>query len=286
MKKIRILVPICLTILVCSQFALNAAWMETHNLSLGNLSGRTQNGSLGAFMNIPESPFILLSMDKNFLTYEIDSNRCRDSIHYDINISNSVIMPEPSSGWKLYYTSNGFFGYLDIYENGEFGVMRRLPKAYDRGPSSIGVPERFEIWYFTDRIMRLDTITEEWDIYGYPEGWDREIRYCYLYPSEDLNTVFARGKSETLNDYQAMEFDLLTGEWTPNPWVRGACLYGMMPANGLTYAPPHPCACYIESKLNGFNALAVARADRRGPSARDHPWLPPCRGTRHPALAR
>jgi outer membrane protein assembly factor BamB len=50
--------------------------------------------------------------------------------------------------------------------------------------------------------------------------------------------------------------DLETGTWQPNPWVRGACLYGVMPANGLTYAPPHSCGCYIESKLSGFNALA------------------------------
>ncbi|MEE8452688.1 MAG: PQQ-binding-like beta-propeller repeat protein [Thermoguttaceae bacterium] len=57
--------------------------------------------------------------------------------------------------------------------------------------------------------------------------------------------------------------DVKTGEWTPNPWVRGACLYGIMPANGLTYAPPHPCACYIESKLTGFNALTTAGTDRR-----------------------
>jgi outer membrane protein assembly factor BamB len=32
----------------------------------------------------------------------------------------------------------------------------------------------------------------------------------------------------------------------------------MMPANGLQYAPPHPCVCYIDEKLNGFNALAPA----------------------------
>ncbi len=54
--------------------------------------------------------------------------------------------------------------------------------------------------------------------------------------------------------------NLETGKWTPNPWVRGACLYGIMPANGMTYAPPHPCACYIESKLSGFNALLGADA--------------------------
>ena len=46
--------------------------------------------------------------------------------------------------------------------------------------------------------------------------------------------------------------------WSRNHWVRGACVYGVMPCNGLTYAPQHPCACYIETKLNGFNALAPA----------------------------
>ena len=44
--------------------------------------------------------------------------------------------------------------------------------------------------------------------------------------------------------------------WDPNHWVRGACLYGFMPANGLTYAPQDPCGCYIEAKLKGLNALA------------------------------
>mgnify|MGYP003875460293 CR=1 FL=1 len=47
-----------------------------------------------------------------------------------------------------------------------------------------------------------------------------------------------------------------TGWDSINHWVRGACLYGTMPANGLIYQPPHPCACYVESLLRGFNALA------------------------------
>ncbi len=46
--------------------------------------------------------------------------------------------------------------------------------------------------------------------------------------------------------------------WDRNHWVRGACVYGVIPANGLTYAPQHPCACYIETKLHSFNALAPA----------------------------
>ncbi len=52
--------------------------------------------------------------------------------------------------------------------------------------------------------------------------------------------------------------DLEKGKHTVNNWVRGTCHVGMMPANGLQYAPPHPCRCYIEEKLTGFNALAAA----------------------------
>ncbi|MBL7040510.1 MAG: PQQ-binding-like beta-propeller repeat protein [Pirellulaceae bacterium] len=39
-------------------------------------------------------------------------------------------------------------------------------------------------------------------------------------------------------------------------WTRGECSYGVMPANGLLYVPPHPCVCYTGVALNGFNALA------------------------------
>ncbi|MEE8451839.1 MAG: PQQ-binding-like beta-propeller repeat protein [Thermoguttaceae bacterium] len=53
--------------------------------------------------------------------------------------------------------------------------------------------------------------------------------------------------------------DLDGGEHSIHNWVRGTCHMGMMPANGLQYAPPHPCECYIDEILNGFNALAAAR---------------------------
>ena len=43
-------------------------------------------------------------------------------------------------------------------------------------------------------------------------------------------------------------------------WIRGACQYGVLPCNGLLYLPPHSCACYIQSKLTGFHALASKRS--------------------------
>jgi outer membrane protein assembly factor BamB len=54
-------------------------------------------------------------------------------------------------------------------------------------------------------------------------------------------------------------FDVETGESTHDSWIRGACLYGFMPANGLLYTPPHPCACYTQGKLTGFLAVAGQR---------------------------
>lgn len=57
--------------------------------------------------------------------------------------------------------------------------------------------------------------------------------------------------------------DIKTGQWTLHHWVRGACLYGIMPANGLLYAPQHPCSCYIGAKMYGFTALAPAGSSQR-----------------------
>jgi outer membrane protein assembly factor BamB len=55
--------------------------------------------------------------------------------------------------------------------------------------------------------------------------------------------------------------DLAGDDHSRNNWVRGACQYGILPANGLIYAPPHACGCYMESKLRGFWALSAHGTD-------------------------
>lgn len=67
--------------------------------------------------------------------------------------------------------------------------------------------------------------------------------------------------------------DLEAKHWDFNHWVRGGCLYGFMPANGLVYAPPHSCGCFLESKLFGFNALAAEGSESRKPEAEGPPRL-------------
>ncbi len=64
--------------------------------------------------------------------------------------------------------------------------------------------------------------------------------------------------------------DLTSGRGVANHWVRGTCQYGVMPCNGLLYAPPHSCACYIQAKLNGFNALAPRRENQHERSREGH----------------
>jgi len=79
---------------------------------------------------------------------------------------------------------------------------------------------------------------------------------CYRGKATDNYLLMARTGTEFL--------DIRKKHWIPHHWVRGACLYGVMPANGLIYAPQHPCACYLEAKQYGFNALAPAKQAEDG----------------------
>ena len=66
-------------------------------------------------------------------------------------------------------------------------------------------------------------------------------------------------ESFLITPYRGVEFVSLTGaEHTQNDWVRGSCRYGILPCNGLLYAPPDPCFCYPGVKITGFSALAAA----------------------------
>jgi len=59
---------------------------------------------------------------------------------------------------------------------------------------------------------------------------------------------------------RGVEFiDIRSGKNLLHHWVRGACRYGILPCNGLLYAPPDPCMCYATAKVNGLLALAARR---------------------------
>lgn len=61
-----------------------------------------------------------------------------------------------------------------------------------------------------------------------------------------------------LTSRKGVEFvDFAAQTWEIHHWVRGACSFGVLPANGLLYAPPDPCGCYPTAKLRGLTALAA-----------------------------
>jgi outer membrane protein assembly factor BamB len=74
---------------------------------------------------------------------------------------------------------------------------------------------------------------------------------CYRNKATSRYLVVGRAGTEFV--------DLATGVPVPNHWTRGGCQYGVIPCNGMLYVPPHSCACFINSKLNGFNCLAPQR---------------------------
>ncbi|MCA9246803.1 MAG: PQQ-binding-like beta-propeller repeat protein [Planctomycetales bacterium] len=81
---------------------------------------------------------------------------------------------------------------------------------------------------------------------------------CYIAKATDNFLIPSRTGIEFVDPKQK--------DWEIHHWVRGGCLYGVMPCNGLVYAPPHNCACYPEAKLYGFNALAPAATAQTAPT--------------------
>ncbi len=111
---------------------------------------------------------------------------------------------------------------------------------------------------FTGRDPRTGEVKQEFtpDVSTY---WFHHR--CYRGKATDKFLLMSRAGVEFV--------DVENQSWSPNHFVRGACTYGIMPANGLLYAPQHPCACYPEAKLTGLNALAPAASSPPPPELSD-----------------
>jgi outer membrane protein assembly factor BamB len=85
--------------------------------------------------------------------------------------------------------------------------------------------------------------------------------YGFIFQHHRCHQMKAVGGS-ILAARAGIEFlDTQTGRVQTHHWIRGSCHYGVMPANGILYVPPHDCACYVRAKLPGFFALRSSRAD-------------------------
>ena len=65
-----------------------------------------------------------------------------------------------------------------------------------------------------------------------------------------------------ITQFRGVEFLSLDDDGhSQNDWVRGTCTYGVMPANGFLYVPPHSCLCYSAAMVKGLNAFAGETSD-------------------------
>ena len=114
-------------------------------------------------------------------------------------------------------------------------------RPYDTGRKHTG--PAWGPYFATQRDLATGKILKQIE----PEGPGHHHR-CYQNKATDRYILGGR---------RGVEFiDLETGDVRWHSWVRGVCRYGVMPCNGLLYAPPHACGCYIAAKLTGFYALA------------------------------
>ena len=76
---------------------------------------------------------------------------------------------------------------------------------------------------------------------------------CYRNKATDNYLLYGQGGLEFM--------DIHGEEHSGNLWTRGVCQYGVMPANGYVYVPPHPCQCYSQDLLHGFYVLSAQNSD-------------------------
>ena len=126
----------------------------------------------------------------------------------------------------------------------------------------------------------------------------RETMVCDTHDHQMTNEAFVGEKPDVIREifqnYVSADFvsvcrspklvneflDLDEQTWTLHHWIRGACLTGITPANGMVYAPPHDCACYPEAKVYGFAAVAPSTMSLSTSFCRDvrpGPGRPPLR---------
>ena len=85
-------------------------------------------------------------------------------------------------------------------------------------------------------------------------GFRFQHHRCHQMKVIDDTVVAARAGIEFL--------DTNTGDVVHHHWTRGSCYYGVLPANGRLYTPPHDCACYVRAKLSGFLAMNATEPSR------------------------
>ena len=115
--------------------------------------------------------------------------------------------------------------------------------------------------------------------YGRPHFHARDLKTGEVVREMELQQVLKSGHHRRcfadkatanfmISGERGSEFlDLCDDDHSRHNWIRGPCVHGMLPANGLFYVPPHQCFCYPAVRLDGFFSVASQLDDRPTSSA-------------------
>ncbi|MFW6162281.1 MAG: PQQ-binding-like beta-propeller repeat protein, partial [Planctomycetota bacterium] len=178
---------------------------------------------------------------------KIDWREIRGRLHAFAADTGKELWSRPCASWGWGHPADVFAVHGLVWVHSYEGRPRRPRQCRPR--SARDLPDT-EARIRGSRVLGLDPATGE---------IRREFSNLEAFDNGHHHRCY-RNKATTrwlMTSYRGLEFLSWDGD-TPrlNHWVRGTCRLGAFACNGLVYATPHPCNCYITAKLNGFLALA------------------------------
>jgi len=257
--------------------------------TLWSWDGPIENGTLGsdakrvAFL----SKDMIVCLDKNTGKPLWKTDKIKVAKKYKVNVTPTLVLYDG----VVLFADSSLAVVNRIWSVGKDDILTAF--SAETGKKLWDVPHPLSGYYSAEDVLVLKGVVWVGEtLSGYAKGHFRgyEVKTGKLVDEFDPDVEnywfhhrCHRGKATVryvMSSRTGIEYiDPEKKSWDINNWVRGACAYGVMPANGLTYAPQHPCACYLESKLSGFNALS---ADGR--KLKDRPSVASL--TRGPAYSR
>jgi hypothetical protein len=209
---LSILIVTFLTFPILSCPYLSAEWADSIYYGIGNL---VCNDNEGHFLPIPSSPYIAFYTGSDIIIMDSDNMKIRGGIELINSLSqnSTASIPDPISGWNIYYHDyeTQRFSKLHIDSQGQFGKEEWFTRTTPGGSSCVGVPKRSEVWFFADKILRLNGLDDTWTEFDYPQGWDSDFEFSEVFPLLAYNSIIGIANGKTIQDYQAFILDVETG---------------------------------------------------------------------------
>ncbi len=165
------------------------------------------------------------------------------------------------------------------------GILKAISAANGKQMWTQGLSGKLGLWFKWKDVFVINGVVWTWKKGGNVKGYDLKTGKVIKYVSPgnifrvDHHHRCYRNKATSrylIASRRGAEFiDLVEGNpanHSVHNWIRGICHYGMMPANGLLYAPPEPCKCYFYERITGFVALAAEGSGGNAASRAENTW--------------